>query len=430
VRKLILRKPKLRNALAVATAAGIALTGSLGVARPAAQAASPVTLIFWNGPDTTGTVPTLISNFNKMEAGKIKVVLQTQSSDTGQYFVNLQRTIRAGNVTPDVFAGDVIWPAQLAGQNLVLPVDKYFTTTAQKQYIPGTIQDVQYGGHTYGAPWFTDFGMIYYRTDLLAQYKLPVPTSWQQLQSDAKALLAKHAVREGFVFQGSQYEGLVCNALEYVNGAGGRIYGPQAASTTAQAAQGLATMRGMITSGVSPQAVTAYKEADTANDFTNGLAAFARNWPYMWALAQGAGSKVVGKVGVLPMLHEPGKPGYSTLGGWWLGINKNTKYADQAWAFINYLISSEQEQYYAIHGGHAVAMVSANDNPAVQAADPFLKTVAPQLQILPRPTSPVYNDISLKMQQDFHNALTGSSTPDAAVKDIESFIQVAQARFH
>jgi len=430
VRKPILRKPKLRNVLAVATAAGIALTGSLGVARPAAQAASPVTLIFWNGPDTTGTVPTLISNFNKMEAGKIKVVLQTQSSKTDQYFVNLQRTIRAGNVTPDVFAGDVIWPSQLAAQNLILPVDKYFSTAAQKQYIPGTIQDVQYGGHTYGAPWFTDFGMIYYRKDLLAQYKLPIPTSWEQLQSEAKTLVSKHAVQEGFVFQGDQYEGLVCDALEYVNGAGGRIYGPQSASTTAQAAKGLATMRSMLTQNVSPNAVTTYTENETANDFSNGQAAFARNWPYMWAIVQGAGSKVVNKVGVLPMLHEPGQTGYSTLGGWWLGINKNTKYADQAWTFINYLISSQQEQYYAIHGGHAVAMISANDSPAVQAINPWLKTVAPQLQILPRPTSPVYNDISLKMQQDFHNVLTGGMTPEAAVKDVESFIQTAQARFH
>jgi len=430
VRKLILRKPKLRNALAVATAAGIALTGSLGVARPAAQAASPVTLIFWNGPDTTGTVPTLISNFNKMEAGRIKVVLQTQSSKTDQYFVNLQRTIRAGNVTPDVFAGDVIWPSQLAAQNLILPVDKYFSTAAQKQYIPGTIQDVQYGGHTYGAPWFTDFGMIYYRKDLLQQYKLPIPTSWEQLQSEAKTLVSKHAVQEGFVFQGDQYEGLVCDALEYVNGAGGRIYGPQSASTTAQAAKGLATMRSMLTQNVSPNAVTTYTENETANDFSNGQAAFARNWPYMWAIVQGAGSKVVNKVGVLPMLHEPGQTGYSTLGGWWLGINKNTKYADQAWTFINYLISSQQEQYYAIHGGHAVAMISANDSPAVQAINPWLKTVAPQLQILPRPTSPVYNDISLKMQQDFHNVLTGGMTPEAAVKDVESFIQTAQARFH
>ncbi len=430
MRKLILRKPKLRNALAVATAAGIALTGSLGVARPAAQAASPVTLIFWNGPDTTGTVPTLISNFNKMEAGRIKVVLQTQSSKTDQYFVNLQRTIRAGNVTPDVFAGDVIWPSQLAAQNLILPVDKYFSTAAQKQYIPGTIQDVQYGGHTYGAPWFTDFGMIYYRKDLLQQYKLPIPTSWEQLQSEAKTLVSKHAVQEGFVFQGDQYEGLVCDALEYVNGAGGRIYGPQSASTTAQAAKGLATMRSMLTQNVSPNAVTTYTENETANDFSNGQAAFARNWPYMWAIVQGAGSKVVNKVGVLPMLHEPGQTGYSTLGGWWLGINKNTKYADQAWTFINYLISSQQEQYYAIHGGHAVAMISANDSPAVQAINPWLKTVAPQLQILPRPTSPVYNDISLKMQQDFHNVLTGGMTPEAAVKDVESFIQTAQARFH
>jgi len=423
------RKPKIRQMTAVLAAAGIALTGSLGVAQRHAQAASPVTLIFWNGPDTTGTVPKLIANFNKMEAGKIKVILQEQSNDTGQYFVNIQRTMRAGNATPDVFAGDVIWPSQLAAQNLILPVDKYFAKSAQSQYIAGTIQDVQYKGHTYGAPWFTDFGLIYYRKDILSKYHMTPPTTWQALQNDAKMLVAKHAVKEGFVFQGSQYEGLVCNALEFVNSAGGRVFGPTATSTVSQAAQGLATMRSMITSGASPAAVTAYKEAETANDFTNGQAAFARNWPYMWALAQGAGSKVVGNVGVLPMLHEPGKVGYSTLGGWWLGINKSTAHADASWMFINYLIASGQEQYYAINGGHAVAMRSANSAAAVVKVNPWLKTVAPVLEILPRPTSPVYGDVSLKMQVEFHNVLTGSTSPSSAISTIDSYITSVDAKF-
>jgi len=423
-------KPKIRQMTAVLAAAGIALAGSLGVAQQHAQAASPVTITFWNGPDTTGTVPKLIANFNKMNAGKIKVVLQVQSSDTGTYFVNIQRTMRAGNATPDVFAGDVIWPSQLAAQNLILPVDKYFSKSAQSQYIAGTIQDVQYNGKTYGAPWFTDFGMTYYRKDLLAKYNLPVPTTYAQLQSEAKTLVAKKAVPEGFVFQGSQYEGLVCNALEFVNSAGGRVFGPTASSTAAQGAQGLATMRSMITSGASPAAVTAYKEAETANDFTNGKAAFARNWPYMWALAQGAGSKVVGKVGVTTIMHTEGHASYSTLGGWWLGINKNTAHADASWAFVNYLISSEQQQYYAIYGGHAVAMRSANSSPAVVKVDPWLKSVAPTLEILPRPTSPVYNDVSLKMQQEFHGVLTGATSPASAISTIDAYIKTVDARFH
>jgi multiple sugar transport system substrate-binding protein len=419
-----------RRLLSAAAVTGLVATGSITAAQQTARAAGPVTLIFWNGPDTTGTVPTLIKNFNAMEKGKIKVVLQTQSATTDNYFTTLQRGLHAGSTTPDVFAGDVIWPAQLAGQNLILPVDKYFSKSAQSKYIPGTIQDVQYKGHAYGAPWFTDFGMIYYRKDLLQKYHMAVPTTWEQLQSEAKTLVAKKAVKEGFVFQGAQYEGLVCDALEYIRGAGGYVYPvSQANSTQSKAAQGLQTMASMITSGASPKAVTTYQESQTNNDFVDGLAAFGRNWPYMWANAQAKGSKVIGKVGVTNMLHEPGQKGYSTLGGWWLGINKNSKNPDASWAFINYLIGMSAQQYWAIHGGHAVALVAANKSDTVVKALPWLPSVTANLNLVPRPTSPVYNDISLEMQKDFHGVLAGSMSAAAAIKSTDSFIQMAEARF-
>jgi multiple sugar transport system substrate-binding protein len=365
-----------------------------------------------------------------MENGKIKVVLDVQSSHTDTYFTNIQRALRAGSTTPDIFAGDVIWPAQLAGQNVLLPLDKYFPASVQKQYIPGTIQDVHYNGTLYGMPWFTDFGLIYYRKDLLQKYHLPVPQTWATLQTEARLLVSKKAVKEGFVFQGSQYEGLVCDALEYINGAGGAIYGSKSSSTTSQTAAGLQEMRSMITSGASPSAVTTYDEAATANDFTNGTAAFARNWPYMWALAQ-ASKTVAGKVGVTNMMHSPGQStAYSTLGGWWLGINKNSKNPDAAVAFMKYLTSMAGQQIYAIKGGHAVSLIAANDSSSVQKALPWLAPVTAHLAIAPRPTSPVYNDISLQMQKDFHGVLAGSMQPNAAVSDIEAFIKTAEARFH
>jgi len=417
---------------AVAATAVVGLVAASGVAAPgrqAAKAAGPVTITFWNGPDVTGTVPKLISSFNKMENGKIKVVPQTQAADTGQYFKNLQRALQAGSTTPDIFAGDVIWPAQLAAANLILPVDKYFSKSEQSKYLPGTIQDVYYKNTIYGAPWFTDFGLTYYRKDLLQQYHMAVPTTWEQMQAEAKQLVAKKAVKEGFVFQGNQYEGLVCNALEYINSAGGSIYGPKAASTQTQAAKGLATMRSMITSGASPSAVTTYQEDGTNGDFVNGLAAFARNWPYMWANVQ-TSKKVIGKVGVTNMLHEPGQTGYGTIGGWWLGINKKSKNPDAAAAFMKYLIGPAAQKTYAIYGGHAVALKETNSDPAVQKALPWLGPVSAHLAVLPRPTSPVYNDISLEMQKDFHGVLDGSVAPNDAVKRVEAFITTAEARFH
>jgi len=424
-------KSIIRRAVAATAVAGLVVAGSTAaVGHQTAKAAGAVTIHFWNGPDTTGTVPTLISNFNKMENGKIKVVLDVQSSHTDTYFTNIQRALRAGSTTPDIFAGDVIWPAQLAGQNVLLPLDQYFPASVQKQYIPGTIQDVHYNGKLYGMPWFTDFGMIYYRKDLLQKYHLPVPQTWATLQTEARLLVTKKAVKEGFVFQGSQYEGLVCDALEYVNGAGGAIYGSKAASTTSQTAAGLQEMRSMITSGASPSAVTTYDEAATANDFTNGTAAFARNWPYMWALAQ-ASKTVAGKVGVTNMMHSPGQStGYSTLGGWWLGINKNSKNVAASVAFMKYLTNMAGQQIYAIHGGHAVSLIAANDSTPVQKALPWLAPLTAHLAIRPRPTSPVYNDISLQRQKDFHGVLTGSMTADNAVSDTEAFIKTAEARFH
>jgi multiple sugar transport system substrate-binding protein len=416
------------RALAVA---GLILSGSAAAAQHTAKAAGPVTINFWFGPDTSGATAQLISMFNQQNAGKIKVTWQTQASNTDTYLSNVKRALQAKSTAVDVFAGDVIWPAQLASQGLVLPLDKYWPKSQWGKYLDGPVLAVQYKGHIYAAPWFTDYGLTYYRKDLLAKYHLQVPTTFQQLQNEATFLVKKGAVKEGFVFQGDQYEGLVCDALEFINGAGGRIYGPLAASTTAKAAQGLDVMRGMITSGASPQAVTTYQEPQTVPDFINGNAAFARNWNYMWTLAQDPKqSKVVGKVGVVATLHTIGQAtGYSTLGGWNFFINKYSKNPNAAWQFINFMIGSMAQNYYAVHGGHVMVLRSTYSDPQVLKANPYFATVVPKLHILPRPTSPVYSDISLRMQQDFHNVLTGSMSSTNAVSDIESFIKVAEARF-
>lgn len=427
-----MRTPRTHGVARTAAAIGLLFAGSAAAYHHTARAAGPVNIVFWMGADTQGGDQKLVAMFNKQYAGKIHITYQSQAADTGQYFSTVSRALQSKSKTPDVIGGDVIWPAQLASRGYLLAVDKYFPKSQWGKYLDGPIADLQYKGHMYGAPWFTDYGLIYYRTDLLKKYNLPVPTTWEQMQSEAITLVKKGAVKEGFVFQGNQYEGLVCNALEYVWGAGGQIYGPGASGSTAQAAKGLATMASMVSSGASPKAVATYQESQSEADFRGGLAAFVRNWPYAWSDTQTAsqGSKVVGKVGVLPLLHEPGQSGFSTLGGWNLSINANSQHPDEAWTFVNWLISPDAQKFKAIDEAHTMALRSTYSDPAVLKANPWFKTVIPQLHIRPRPTSPVYNDISLRMQQDFHNALSGSMSPDAAVKDVESYISLAESRFH
>src|SRR5690606_3132311 len=107
----------------------------------------------------------------------------------------------------------------------------------------------------------------------------------------------------GFVFQGKAYEGLTCNALEWIDSFGGGAIvdaGGQITVDNPRAVQALA-LAGSWVGDISPTGVMNYDEEAARGVFQTGGAVFMRNWPYAWALAQGDDSLVRGKVGVMPL---------------------------------------------------------------------------------------------------------------------------------
>jgi multiple sugar transport system substrate-binding protein len=164
---------------------------------------------------------------------------------------------------------------------------------------------------------------LYYRKDVLAKAGMPPPTAWEQLMSQATTLVRDGLVKYGFVWQGTQYEGLTCNFMEYLASAGGTATTSDCTRATlnsAAATKAVEFMRALITSGATPPAVTTFEEPQAMNVFAGGNAAFLRNWGYAYSasITPAAGGKLTqDQVGVAPLPAFGGQqaPGYSCIGG-------------------------------------------------------------------------------------------------------------------
>ena len=79
----------------------------------------------------------LINAFEKQYPG-IKVTLMSASTDTDTNRATLATQISGGSATPDVFMGDVIWPAQFGAHQLAVPLSDYLPASYWTQFAPGS----------------------------------------------------------------------------------------------------------------------------------------------------------------------------------------------------------------------------------------------------------------------------------------------------
>ena len=254
-----------------------------------------------------------------------------------QSYSQLARAFSSKSSSIDVAMIDVVWPGAFAPYlvNLKPKLGKQ-----SKLHAAVIVQNDTIGGKLVAMPWFGDYGILYYRTDLLKKYgyKAP-PTTWNDLSKMAKKIQDGEQKTNpnfaGFVFQGNSYEGLTCNSLEWIASAGGGHFvdGGKASINNAKAATILDALRNQV-GKTTPRGVTSYQEGETEHSFDAGDAAFARNWPYQYGIGATAGSKVIGKFSVTVLPHgASGKP-VGTVGGWQLAVSKYSKHKDAAIEFV------------------------------------------------------------------------------------------------
>ena len=321
------------------TAAGVAGSALVGIAGCGGGGESGGSGSFnvAMGQDTTGTLPTLIKRFNKQYQGEYKATLGEYPTASDQYFDKLRTQFQAGGEGLDAVGGDVIWPAQFAANGFIADISDRFPESERNKFLPGPIESNTYDGQVFGVPWFTDGGLLYYRSDLLEEsgFSEP-PKTWDELKEQAKKVMQDQGTKYGFVWQGADYEGGVCNGLEYIYSHGGAILNEDNASEvligSPEAAAGLAMARSLIEDGVSPQAVTTFTEteADPRSSTVRRVRALLALRLRQRRRPGGNPNIEQSQVGIAPLPAGPAGS-VSTLGGWNYFLSATSQNPDAAY---------------------------------------------------------------------------------------------------
>ncbi|MFL9709391.1 ABC transporter substrate-binding protein [Methylobacillus sp. Pita1] len=327
----------------------------------------------------------------------------------------------------DALMLDIVNPYQFATAGWIAPLDPYFGKEKQTLLTDGLPiyrQTNLIKGRLYTLPAVTDAMFMYYRKDLLAQYGIAPPQTWQELEKAAQTILKQenNPALQGLSIQGAPIEGTVCSFLLPYWSQGKDILDSNGklALDKPAALRSLRLWQGLIDKNVIRRHVAEVKTGDTVNTFKAGNAIFAINWGFAWGVFQNdADSRVKGRVGIIRMPAVQGGEHATCLGGWQWALSNYSRNKAQTADFLRFLASPESVRFITLQGALLPPYLSLYDDAEVQAVIPWLKDAKPALLgAKPRPLTARYAQVSDVLRISTSAVLAGSLTAEEGLEDI------------
>ena len=374
----------------------------------AAHADDKIVIKFAAQGDSTPATQESIDAFNAMQ-DKYTVEWVDMTNDSGAMKEQLITSMKAGSSDYDILSMDVCWAGEFAAAGYIEPIDQMMRADGLRasDFNAGSMSAASYNAKTFALPFFPDLGILFFRSDIVSAEDAEKLISGEYTYADLQAMAEKYrgeaGTTDGICFQAKLGECLMCNLTEYTAG-------------WTDIKGGLEAMKAMVTSSAVPADILNYAEGETANSFIKGTSVFSRNWPYQWGEIASNGTITQDQVGVAPL------PGGSTVGGWLLGINKNSENKEGAWEFIKYLATDGQKTQ-ATTGGHLPGYNAMLENEEVIGANVMLSMTGFQNALattISRPVSAEYSKTADAIINAGHAFLSGSAELDATVAAIEA----------
>ena len=267
--------------------------------------------------------------------------------------------------------------------------------------------------------------VLFYRKDLLAAAGLAVPKTWGQYLAAAKKLNTGGVAGNSMIAKSGDVSMFLVDFYRRFAGTGGKLMSgsPQQKNFTPRltSPEAVAALQNMVdcVQYASP-GVLQYDFTASSDAFSAGKTAMMA----MWSTIAGPvfntkTSKIAATVAVSTTPGAGAAAGRVVRGGWGIGIPKNAKNKDGAWAVIGYLTSKEWEKYQTLTYQTDPNRNSTYFDPAMNKALPYLTVAGKAFQKAQRleiANVPETFEMIGAAAEEFAGALGGSATAAAACK--------------
>lgn len=327
---------------------------------------------------------------------------------------NKYQTEAATGGGPDLLIGPADWVGELAGADLIKPLDDLVSADALASYIPSAVDALKYDGKLYGLPESIETVALYYNKDMVPT----PPTSSAELAQMAADINAADPSEYGFALYTNFF-----HEAGYLFGWGAQIFDEnnRSAFDSPENASFLSWLSDLMNK---PGMFYQNDDAGISSLFKEGKTGMVVNGP--WALADYQASLGADKVGVaeLPVISENGDASAKPfLGVKHIMMNSNDD-GDQAalaMKFAEFFTGAEVGKILADSAGHLPANsgVDVSDDPIASAF------VAQAESSSPVPNIPEMGQVWTPAQDMIGKVLSGDSTAQEAAAEAAKTINDA-----
>ncbi|MEP7179061.1 MAG: extracellular solute-binding protein [Pseudonocardiales bacterium] len=363
--------------------------------------------------------------------------------DDEQFKTKLELGLKTGN-SADVFSGDGIWLGELASAGYVKPLDQVVGKSADdwngwSQISESVQQNMSYKDKRYGIPSGTDGRVLYFNKKLFAQAGLPTdwqPKSWQDILTAGAALKKISGVNPIQINAGTPMgEATTAQGfLPLLAGTGKPLFDEASGKwqgATSNVTAVLDFYKKIYGTGLGDPNLQRDKAGrdESFADFSKGKIGILLEGDYFWRSIICPDKTICNTTAMANRNAEVGytkipaeKPGSGIKGqdfvsisggGGWL-LNPASKFPQQAWELMQFMMSAEAQTTLA----RAEIRISprADVNAQTLTGDPLMsyisKTILPITSY--RPSDQNYNAVSVAIQEATAAVISGKTASSAA----------------
>lgn len=336
--------------------------------------------------------------------GAYRVDFVPLPADASQQREQLVRRLAAEDSDIDIIGMDVIWTAEFAEAEWILPWPRETAGEVAANRLGPPVESARYDGRLWAVPFTTNAQLLWYRTDRVDR----PPETWAEMIHMAEELGEVGTIEA----QGERYEGFTVFFVSLLASAGGSVleegeatdFGAAVALPREPTLDALRVMRKLATSPAADPSLPRAREDQARLAFEAGGASFMVNYTFVWPSARRNAPEVAEHMGWArwPAV-APDRPSRVTVGGINLAVGAYSRHPELAFRAAECIASPENQRLAASQGGLPPTIESLYDEEEVRETFPFADLLRETLRdAVQRPRTPLYTDVSLAISHTLH----------------------------